>query len=487
MKRLLVLSSFVGVVAAFQLQRTSVAFRSGDDPRNRHHKPPHRISASLAALEEPSSQQNEKQNEKAIKKHRKNRSSNAAMNDTSFLRKRTANLLRLTADDFNNKNSGLSNLSSRRMKADRKTFHFLMDAWAFSPEMDSADQALRLLDRMEELAVNVPHVGPNVRSYTKAINAISRSTDIDAGIDAEYILDKMIFLGSTNLEVKPNTRTYTAVIEAHANSGAPGSAQRAGELCREMVNKYREGDQDVRPTARAFNAAITAYGKLGEANKAEELFEELVELYESAGVVEAKPHAVNYNALISAWANCPEQGSAERAEQVLERMEELYQAGDTTVKPTTVSFNAVIDAYAKSLEEEGAAEKALDILRHMDDLYKTGQNVNARPNVRSFNSVINAWAKSGLEDGERRAQDTLDLMTKLYEQGNEEVRPDVHSFCSVINGTYLQTMHANKKKRRKLNPVSESLGTEPKTRQGRSCFESLEGNGKTLSGWKQTT
>jgi pentatricopeptide repeat protein len=54
---------------------------------------------------------------------------------------------------------------------------------------------------------------------------------------------------------------------------------------------------------------------------------------------------------------------------------------------------------------------------------------------RSFNSVINAYAKSRDADAAIKAQDMLDLMEKLHEQGNEEIRPDVHSFCTVINGT----------------------------------------------------
>jgi pentatricopeptide repeat protein len=83
---------------------------------------------------------------------------------------------------------------------------------------------------------------------------------------------------------KPNTFTYTAVIEAHANSGSPGSAARAAEICDTMVQKWDDGDPDVEPTSRCFNAAINAYAKSGEpdaAHQAESLFEQMIEVFEA--------------------------------------------------------------------------------------------------------------------------------------------------------------------------------------------------------------
>ena len=148
------------------------------------------------------------------------------------------------------------------MKVDRKTFHFLIDAWAFSGEMDAADQALALLQKMEELYEGQQQqqfdgdqpntsncIQPDVRSYTKVINAISRTATPHAGEMAEEIMDKMMNLyeSGQNLQAKPNTFTYTAVVEAHANSGIPGSAQCAEEICEMMVQKYINGeDDDVR-------------------------------------------------------------------------------------------------------------------------------------------------------------------------------------------------------------------------------------------------
>lgn len=348
------------------------------------------------------------------------------------------------------------------MRINRKTFHFLIDSWAFSGELDAADQALSLLQRMEDLTQDddssYEHLAPDVRSYTKAMNAIARSPTkaMAAGQEAEELLAKM-----RSREIQPNTYTYTAVVEAHANSGAPGSADRCAELCEEMVQLYEEQEEgvDVKPTARAFNAAISAHAKSCEydpdaCSKAVGVFERLEQVYEKHGGStgplhpEAKPVAFNYNAVISAFANAAAQGSGDgdeadrfcrEAEQVLVRMENRYKTcNDKDVKPTTVSYNAVIDAYAKAGTVPAAenAEALLERMMLLDESSSSG----IKPNTRSFNSVINAWAKASGRAGDEggaaatRAQDLLDRMENLYEQtGNDQVQPDAHSFCTVIN------------------------------------------------------
>ena len=142
---------------------------------------------------------------------------NTAMHDPEFLRKRTADLLRITALEHGKQ----ATVVGKHMKVDKKTFHFLLDAWAFSGEIDAADQALKLLDRMEDLGGTLQ---PDVRSYTKTINAIGRVAAFDAGERADQLLATMKQLydenrsSNTHLaeQIKPNSYTYTAVVQAHA-------------------------------------------------------------------------------------------------------------------------------------------------------------------------------------------------------------------------------------------------------------------------------
>ena len=419
-----------------------------------------RTSRSLSATLEASTMSSESDfadGRPKKKKFQKKRKSENPAHDTAFLRKRTANLLEVTAEGHHHtelhdsENSVETVLKangataehangiprSRGMKVETKSFHFLIDAWAFSGELDAADQALALLDRMESLQDSDEFkVALDVRSYTKVINAVSRSKLPRAGEIAESILEKMdkLYASGANPAAKPNTHTYTAVIEAYANSGTESAAGKAEAMLEKLIERYESGDPDVRPTARCYNAVIKALAKSGKpdaAQRAEEIFNRMETMYNS-GADEAKPNSFNYNSLITAWANCGDEGSAERAEQILERMEQQFRSGNDDCQPTTVSYNAVIAAYAKG-GEEGAAVHAEDLLHRMEQRYEAGDE-NVKPNSRSFNSVINAWAKSQHVDSASRASELLDEMTTLSEGGNEAVRPDVHSFCSVING-----------------------------------------------------
>ena len=46
--------------------------------------------------------------------------------------------------------------------------------------------------------------------------------------------------------------------------------------------------------------------------------------------------------------------------------------------------------------------------------------------------VLHAWSTSGIRGSAQRAQQLLDHMVKLYNAGNQDVKPDVFSYTSTI-------------------------------------------------------
>jgi len=406
------------------------------------------------------------------------RMNNPAMNDASFLRKRTETLLRVTSDSYlcvldddgneigSSSNCNINSIGAAGggMKVDKRTFDWLMDAWAFSGELDAHEMAMALLARMEELRDNggsLRPIRPDVRSYSKVINAISRSGRIDAGEMAEAILDRMEFrchseeaefeaeMGLLN-DARPNGYTYTGVIEAYGRSGSPDAAPRAEALVERMETLRAAGDPDVKPTARSWNSVINAWAQSGEidaAQRAEDCLDRMEELAVLTGNDDVRPNSYNYNSVINAWANANsrEVGAAGRAEAILERMERLHrEEQDEDVKPRTATYNAIIDAWAKSGDPD-AAQRAELLLAHMTDLYESGHNPDAKPNVRSFNSVLNAWAKCRDPEAPLRATDVLQRMEELSSMGGdwEDLSPDATSFSTAINA-YARSQVAGK-------------------------------------------
>ena len=102
----------------------------------------------------------------------------------------------------------------------------------------------------------VPIISPDVKSYTKVINAISRSGREDAGEQAESLLERMIEDG-----MHPNAYTYTYVIDAYARSHSPKAPHAAQRLVDEMERLRSEGDPDVWPTTRAWNSVIASWSQ----------------------------------------------------------------------------------------------------------------------------------------------------------------------------------------------------------------------------------
>lgn len=372
----------------------------------------------------------------------KSTSNNNAMSDPVFLRKRTQTLLRVTSvnyDTDHNLSLSLSN-NGKGLKVDKKTFDWLIDAWAHSGQKDSSQMALSLLERMEDLRDlalyggwgEAAKVTPDAKTFTKVVNAISRSGRSDAGERAETVLKSM-----ERNNIRPNTLTYTYVVDAYSRSASPQAAVHAQRIVDQMEQLRSEGDVDVKPTARAWNSVIGAWAQWdGEgasgAERAEACLEKMEKLAKETGNKDVRPNSYNCNSVISALANSKEVGAASRAEKILEKLERLYrETGDEMFKPRTATYNAIIDVWAKSGEVD-AANRAELLLAHQMELYETGHNVDARPNVRSFNTVLNAWAKSGDADAPERARDVLRRMEELEASGLK-VSPDATSFATAIN------------------------------------------------------
>jgi hypothetical protein len=423
--------------------------------------------------------------------------------DIQFLRKRTDHILRITTHPTTTYSPSLDTphqheqatstnptflssvplISSKGMKADRKTFNWLIDAWSTSGEVDAPEKATALLERMEELTW--PHLynasfssfhplydvssslfQPNVQSYNKVISAYARSGRPDAGILAEQLLNRMLssvqqqqqqerHSTSSRAMPFPTTQTFTHVIEAYANSGTADAASKAQQLCNQVEQMYLS----------SLGHELNDHQHLDTTHLKPESFIVSLQHERNNHVVQLddpqhslRPTARLYNALIHAWAKSEIEGAAQMAEQCLDRMEEIQnRIGGIDLIPNTFHYNSVIHAWANSGQDvtlsdvdneddgydddtaEGGktnlipADRAEDILKRMEESFQRG-NLDARPNTISFNACIDAWAKSSHDKAGQRAEALLHRMQALYDsKANLYVKPNTRSFNSVMN------------------------------------------------------
>jgi len=455
--------------------RTSFLHHNTIETSNTHNNPIlHQASVSVNDMETTNAQQQTPQRENPSSPTLNNKSTTTNQHpkfDLNFLRKRTANLLHITSPEYiaseshpttpsNDDTTTTAATTKKHKKADRRTFHWLMDSWAFSGRTEGVDQSLALLTRMESLAGTHPQLAPNERSYSKLIHAYAKSGRKDAGVKAHNILDAMLERCPTSQlaeegedgassSVSPNSFLYTSVLEAYC-ANAPSSATAASSaeaLCLEMQRLYEINPElSIRPTSRSFNAVINAWGRSAQPDSARnaEAFLDAMELSyaltcssttddeQQQQELDHKPNTINYNSVLNAWANSGSESSPHQTERLLRRMQDQHRSGDDYIKPNSISFNAVIDSWAKS-GAEFAGRRAEQILVSMEELYASGENLDVKPNTRSYNAVMNAYAKSRDKDAAVMAQRLLERMEELYAGGNLDVKPDFFSFATVIN------------------------------------------------------
>jgi len=346
-------------------------------------------------------------------------------------------------------------LTEGTVRPDVVAFTKVISAWARSRRPDAPDRAEALLSRMIDIANDEGRedVRPNTFTYNALINAFARRGLV---AKAEEYLSKMQEV-STNVDA--DCITYNSVINAYASSrkAKKEGGQRALELFEEM-----KSDESIKPDSVTYGSVIkclTNAGGKANAEKAEELLNELEELYENSDGADESlaPNTIIYNSVLNAWSTV--RGGIGRAEAILDRMEELHGAGNGDVSPDAFTFSSLIKAWTAAASSgkgrrkaagsgggvddtdddtdllgRSAAERAQQLLDRMEQLYRNGDD-DVKPNKVVYNSVIHAWARSGEAGSAQRAEDLLARMQQQAKvgDGDDDVKPDVVTFNSVID------------------------------------------------------
>ena len=169
----------------------------------------------------------------------------------------------------------------------------------------------------------------------------------------------------------PTTKTYNAVLAAWAKSDIKEAAPRAEALLHKMLasvippisNEDAEGEGEEEdsvgkaaaislvppPDRYSFNITIGAYARSfdnGAAEKGEDLFDMMYELYHSGRLgEEIKPKADTYSSVINAWARSRgKPGQTANARRLLDTMLGKFRGGEEDMAPNVLSYTAVLNA-----------------------------------------------------------------------------------------------------------------------------------------------
>ena len=253
---------------------------------------------------------------------------------------------------------------NRELMPTTEAYNQLIRAWMRSGTRSAASVTEDLLNEM--IDANEDDVMPNAETFARVMNCHAQaSKGNDAPSNVQRLMDQMQRLYESGIDtLKPNTEVHNAKIKSLAVPGVSDGAMRAVDALHWVVNEYREGNKDLRPTRATFistiNAQTTNGGKRA-AQEAEKVFSMMQSVSREFKDDELLPNVRAYNALIRCWARSRERNKAERTRQLLETMaKESKMRGDDEVTPNLQSYNGVLNACSfpsrgTSVEEKYAA------------------------------------------------------------------------------------------------------------------------------------
>ncbi len=286
------------------------------------------------------------------------------------------------------------------------TYTILLDGASYCP--NPAERIVfseALLGRLFEESKQRPSLRPTDVTIGTVLKAWLKSGSIQGAEKAEALLRQIIQLTThqewSDLEV--NTIHYTIVLNTYANAGDAESAER---LLREMYEEYLvQGNSNVRPNLRSFNAVLVAWSKtpLPDAfASAEALFTQMEELYQS-GALEEPRSVISYNCLLNTLAKNENfvTDAVDKAEALVHDL--IQQSGSDpskqSMKPTAITMTALLRILGASNHPEKvekvtywlqkANELGISDERFLLDQYRT----KVLRNIRSDRNQISDFQK----------------------------------------------------------------------------------------------
>lgn len=350
-------------------------------------------------------------------------------------------------------------------RADTVTYNLVLNALAKSTLQDSAQQAQKILQRMEHVYQTQLHsvehpdgetdgiitVKPNVRTYSTVIDALTKSPGMeptDAAQASQELLERLGYLyeATGDIDFQPNTIMYNSVMNSWAKTGTMTGALNAMKLLEYM----EEPDTPCEPDVITYNTCIHAWAKCKTKESGEQA-ELLLRRMEHRRSMTCKPNIRTYSSCIDAWCSSNSPSAARRAHSLLDELEAIYEeTSDVNMQPNAFTYSSVINAHAKSKQSEKKAVSALQVLKRMKEMYESGKNPQAKPTIVSYNSVLNACATTfGRSIGTREEERTTDtsvvtnqsqhlalgIVRVIYRElthDNSEITPDHFTYGTVL-------------------------------------------------------
>lgn len=300
-------------------------------------------------------------------------------------------------------------------KPNTYTFTNVLQAW--SQRGDGADRALAIFKWMKELhSSNILRgLKPNNINYAAVLGGLAKKRHRDAAEQALRLLQEMEELAAAgDNDVQPNGVCYNNTINAFANIG---DAQKAQELIARMYLSHKEGRASHKPSLFSWNILLGAWSRSSDpraAEQAESVLKRMYELYDD-GLLDEKPNPISYTTAICCWAASSSRSRCDRVVALLDQMDALKDSGDPSLYVTMHDYNVIIRVLCDMKDDKLTSRAEIMLRRMLAEFDHNTPKWNLSASA-AFNAVINAWRLSKNPDNRDRAKSLHNELHSLLRQ-----------------------------------------------------------------------
>ena len=207
-------------------------------------------------------------------------------------------------------------------------------------------------------------------------------------------------------DLSPTLRIYAAVTKAHENVKSP--AHKITQIAQEAWELYERGVMSMDLIAlNQILHTLAATKDVAAAQLADTILQELVMAFRQ-GKRNSFPNQSTFLAVLSALGRS---GQAQRADDVMTQLEDLYHHYPRPeLKPDKSHYSALVWAYVKAQNAAMAEATVLRMSKECDF------------DLAMWNGVLAAWAQAREEDAAERTAVVIEFMEKELEKEQNEKR-----------------------------------------------------------------
>jgi len=296
---------------------------------------------------------------------------------------------------------------------------------------DRTEKAYELFFDMIDKAGGNPKLLPTRNHFQLVLNGYkprNRSHSVDAPDNIVAIIERMFKLYNEHglKRLNPNSEIFGEAIAILIRHGSPNEASiKAAERLLQVAWDNIQPPKPPLVDSIHYLNLMTAWTRLKNENSVdhtEALYNDLCQRYKSTGFETIRPNLYIFNAMMTAYARSKRQNSVEKTREIMSNMQQL------NITPDLISYNSLLNAMSKSNEASDAEALLDEMLKDQKNPIKSFP----KPNIVSFSTVINALSYLNTNEAAVRAQELLTESWKMFETGDETMKPNSFTYTPVI-------------------------------------------------------